>query len=72
MNTPREPFGPNGEPGPEVSLSPDQRAALRRHTADHDGFIRLEDRGAGYVLLKLYDAEGTTKISEQMLFPLGP
>jgi hypothetical protein len=68
----REPFGANQEPGPEVSLSPDQQAALRKATADHDGFIRLEDRGAGYVMLKLYDDEGTTQLSERMLFPLGP
>jgi hypothetical protein len=77
----RRPTGPEDPtPGPEVSLNADQALELAEllgaqspHQKDsllhrRKGSVRLVDRGAAYVEVRLLDPEGQV-ISSRLLFP---
>jgi hypothetical protein len=68
------PPGPRGPeetnvPGPKLSLSPRQAKSIAE-LASRCSYLEVEDRGAGYREVTLYDAEGE-QIDTRSVFPDG-
>jgi hypothetical protein len=68
------PPGPRGPeernvPGPAFTLTPEQAQAVAE-LAGRCSYVEVEDRGAGYRLVRLFDAQGQ-EVTEHTVFPDG-
>lgn len=75
-DVPDYPPGPRGpedaEPGPRVTLTAEQARFLGRYIEqlDRASAVQIEERGAGYSELTVFDPEGAV-IEERLVFPTG-